>query len=483
MKKWTACLLVFGLLLCLLSFGVAADEEDTPLPEETTTTAEVTTTTEEATTTTTTVAQPQTLAVELEVSVQDNGRFSITATDETGRPVADYPLFVQIGSTDKTVKTDKNGAYDSIGWTADKQLTYGSACDDNGFVVGLITYLPVSRKTVSHPNAATAGTVGTTTTTTTVTTTTEATGETDSTTAADFTTTTATEPTAVPVSGGTAGVIIGSCTTSYQGDAVLTNVATDSTVLGLFGYGQSEFLSSSSFQISKSDYASLFGTYSKYTPLLNIGAATELPSETMLNAVIQSSKELSGYSSNERKAITFRLSFLVLDAAGQVVPMDQLTANTTYVVKIPVPASMKDADTLAITMPSEDGLMTPITVKPSDGCIYLQINSLPENYTLIEFTKETVGSGIISLLLYIAGFLLLAGAGVLLYLFVFRKPKPVAEAAAEGETEAEAAPEIAVLPEDDGDDIFSGRTDLPNYDKLIADLTAEQTPVPPSDEE
>lgn len=475
MKKWTACLLAFSLFVCLLAFSVAADEEP-PSAEEVTTTTTTTEPTEETTTeaatTTTTVEQPQRLAVELEVA-EDNGRFTIEAVDENGRPVADYPLFIQVGSLIiQNGKTDANGVYTSYyAWTTNKTLTYGS---DEGLVVGLTTYLPVSRKTVSHPNAVKPGTVGTTTTTTTVT---ETTTEADSATTTDSITTTV--PTDVPTSGGTTNVIIGSCTTSHQGDSVLTNVATDSTVLGLFGYGQNEFLGSSSFQISKSDYAALFGSYSSYTPLLNVSSATVLPSETMLNAAIQRSEELKSYSSNEHKAITFRLSLLVLDASGKVVSTDQLASGITCVVKLPVPAAMKNADKLAVTMPSEDGLATPIIVKPTDGCIYLQLDSLPENYTLIEFTEETDGSSMISLLLYIAGGLLIAGAGVLLYFFVFRKPKLVAEAS----SEYEEASEIAVLPEDDGDDIFSGRTDLPTYEKPDSGETTEQTSVPPIDED
>ena len=42
-------------------------------------------------------------------------------------------------------------------------------------------------------------------------------------------------------------------------------------------------------------------------------------------------------------------------------------------------------------------------------------------------------------------------------------------------------PEIAVLPETDGDDIFSGRTDLPTYGTpIVPDIPDEQ---PPSDAE
>ncbi|MBP3434806.1 MAG: hypothetical protein J6K62_00545 [Clostridia bacterium] len=496
MKKWAACFAVLSVLLCLAAVGVAADEVTTTTTtevttttamvtttttEETTTTTEATTTTTEATTTTTeattttTVSGPQEWAVELEVSAQENGRFSITATDETGRPVAGYPLFVQVGSTVSNVETNANGIYNSIGWTAGKKLTYGG----EGLVVGDITYLPVSRVTVSHPNAVTPGTtVPTVTTTIAATTTTATEAETDSTTSTESAPTT--ESTAIPVVGSTAaGVIIGNRTTAYSGNDVLTNVATDSTVLGLFGYDQNTFLNSALLQIDKAGYTAIVGTYSNYSVLLNVGAATELPSETMLNAALKGSEEFGEYSSNERKVINFRLSLLVLDSTGAIVPQNELPAGATYVVKLPVPESMKEADKLAITIPSGNGLQTPVLVEPHDGCIWLRVDALPENYTLIEFTEEAAGSDIISLLLYIAGFLLLAGAGLLLFFFVFRKPKP---AVVTNEDEIDV-PEIAVLPENDGDDIFSGRTDLPSYEVPPAEFPTEEPPAPSSDEE
>ena len=487
MKKWAACFAALSVMLCLAAVGVAADEVTTTITAEvtTTTTAEVTTTTEQTTTTevttttteattTTTQSVPQTLTVELEVSVEDTGWFAITATDSAGRPVAGYTLSVQVGSmTLANTKTNQNGVYNSRPnrWLKDQLLTLSG----QQTVVGNTTYLPVAKKTISHPNAVAAGTTATTTVTTTVT-------ESQTTVTEAGTSTTEASPTtqdtAVPVVGSTAaGVIIGDRTTSYRGEAVLTNVATDSTVLSLFGYGQNEFLSNASLQLDKAAYTAIVGTYSNYSVLLNVSAATALPSETMLNAALKGSEDFSEYSSNERKVINFRLSLLVLDSTGAIVPVATLPAGTTCVVKLPVPESMKEADKLAITIPSGNGLQTPVPVEPQDGCIWLRVDALPENYTLIEFTEEAAGSAIISLLLYIAGFLLLAGAGLLLFFFVFRKPKPVA-AANEDEVDV---PEIAVLPETDGDDIFSGRTDLENYE--IPPAPELPTEEPPSDTE
>ena len=345
--------------------------------------------------------------------------------------------------------------------------------------------------TTTESTTTTTETVTTTTATTTeaVTTTTEATtttsdkttvteSETTTTTVAEGTSTT--EDTAVPVVGSTAAeIIMGDRTTSYKGNDVVTNVATDSTVLGLFEYDQNTFLSLAALQIDKDQYTAVVGKYGNYSVLLNVTAATSLPSETMLNAALKGSEEFGEYSANERKVINFRLSLLVLDSTGAVVPQSELPAGMTCVVKLPVPASMKESDKLAITIPSGNGLQNPVAVEPHDGCIWLRVDALPENYTLIEFTEETAGSDVISLSLYIVGVLLLAGAGLLLFFFVFRKPKAVSET---DEDEVDV-PEIAVLPEDDGDNIFSGRTDLPEYDITSAEPPAEDPPVVPSDDE
>ncbi len=487
MKKLTAYVTAILLLLSLPVLGVSADETTTTTTTETTTTtAQTTTTVTESETTTTTTTEvtttttgttgvtqiePQTLEVELDVSVQGNGLFAITATDREGRPVAGYRLYVQVGAmTFNNAVTNANGVYNCLNrWNANDKLTYGSY-GDAAQVIGINTYLPVARVTIANPNApTTAGTTVSTTTTTAGQTTTTAKQETTSTEEVTGTTTTVVEAGSTTV-----GLIFGDRTTAYRGDKVLTNVVTDNTVLTQFGYERQAFLANAGLEISKKDYGAIAGNFGNYTVMLNVGAATVIPSTTMLEAALKDSGTYGHYQMNDHQVTTFHLSLIVLDSTGEVVPQSNYPANATYVIQLPVPESMKDADELAITIPAENGLQTPVPVEVHDGCIRLQVNALPENYTLIAFAKEEQGSDVFSLILYIVGGLLLIGAGLLLYFFVFRKPKPAAE---ENQDEVDV-PEIAALPQDDEDNIFSGRTDIP-----AVDPAPTQEPIPPSDEE
>lgn len=155
--------------------------------------------------------------------------------------------------------------------------------------------------------------------------------------------------------------------------------------------------------------------------------------------------------------ITMQTSFLMLSKGQNVVPVTAVPLGATYTVELPIPESMEDHSEFLVTITDGDGLQKPIKITAEDGIIRFGIQSM-EVFTVIglgEGGSRVGGIPTIAIILLVIGILLLVAAGVLLWLFVFRKPAP---------KKAEEAPEIVPTPETSGDDIFSGRTDLPPSD-------------------
>ncbi len=408
-----------------------------------------------------------TFEVNLSAVINEDGTVTITAKDLRGVPIHGYRLNLTIGNMSGiTAITDKDGVYHSS-ITLDPGQTLFYEGVGNSLKNG-VRYETVERQSLVRPMPTTTKSPTTTAPITTVPSTTVTTETT-------VPTTTQTDvqagATTVDTPDVTYATILGAGTTANEGDKVALNVSLDEGVLGLFGGDRNAFADRARLLVSKNDYSSLVGRANNVL-MLNVTSPAAQASAAQVQAALNGVSTFSHYTEQNRDWFTFDLSLLILDKDGSVIPVSALPVDSTYVVQLPVPESMKQCDTLAITVQDGDGLMQPMEVAVSNGCFRLEINSL-EAYTLIGFTGNGLGrAGGVSwwvVLLYVLGVLLLAGAGVLLYLFVFRKPAPVEqEPAAQAEEDAPAA---VVLPEDDGNDIFSGRTDMPSFTQ------------PPSDDE
>lgn len=406
-----------------------------------------------------------TAEVTLSAVINDDGTVTVTAKNASGIAVPGYSLLLTIGNMSGiTGQTDANGKYTSF-----ITLDYGQSVTYEGVatIAGQITYAAAAQQSMVRPRPTT------TTKATTVPTTTGTEATTDTTTDTTVDTTVGTTVSTVPDAGttGTSAdlqtivTVVGAGTTAVKNDKVLLNVSTDTGVLNLFGCEAGDFAGNARLHISQTDYISLVGRNSSNMLMLNMLTSANQVSETQIRTALEGASAFADYSENERTWVTFDLSFLILDKGGNVIPVSAMPIDSTYVVELPVPASMKNCKELAVTMMDGDGLMPPVKVAVSDGRFKLEINAL-ESYTLIGFAREDGGNagGVSSLVvwLFVIGILLIAGAGVLLFLFVFRKPAPAAAATV---AEEDAAPPIIVSqPEDDGNDIYSGRTDMPPSD-------------------
>ena len=404
--------------------------------------------------------------VTLSHEIRDDGTVTVKAVNGSGVPVAGYQLSLTVGSIRVNGTTDAQGAY-----VARYRLSYGDTLMYEGKETydGVICYAAVEQKTVVREQPVTTTPPTSATTTTMTQTTTEVTTTTTETTTA---TTEATTTTGKPTVGTTASTgpsssgsiapggktnasVFGPGTTSTQKDQVALNVSTDTGMLALFGCESDGFDDQARFLVSKEDYKKLVGRTGN-SLMLNVLTPAEQASEAQVEEALSQNADFGEYG-DKYSWVTMQTSFLMLDKEGNVVPVTAVPIDATYTVELPIPDSMSDHSTFLITLTDGDGLQEPIKITAEDGILRFGIQSM-EVFTVIGFGEggsKVGGIPTTAIVLLVVGILLLVAAGILLWLFVFRKPK---------EKKEETKPVVAPTPEVSGDDIFSGRTDLPPSD-------------------
>ncbi len=427
MKKVLAVLLAALLLMSMAAIGVGVSAEGT--------------------TTTAGVVKPR-VAVTLTASFNADGTLTVKAVDAAGAPVVGYQVALVLQGMQEPgfCKTDSQGIYKSI-FTVDK----GKTASFEGYETYTDTaiYDPVAKTTITRQAETTTPVASVTTTTVAGETTTTVSGET--TTTAEETTTEqqAAAPTGTTAS--TTGIVKGNSTTAVEDDQIAVNAVTDTALLENFALTRQDFLNKARLLVSEEDYTKLVGRTGN-TPMLSVRTSVTEVTPAMVQSALSNVSEFSGYSEDQRQIFTFDLSLLMFSRTGKEVPVTALPDDVIFTVQLPIPTKMKNLSAFAITVMDGDELMTPQKLDVKNGMFELKINSL-EAYTLIGFgeeTEESAGGASWRLtVLLIAGILLLAGAGALLYFFVLRKPDEVAEVDEEP-TEAH---------EDTDTDIYSGRTD------------------------
>lgn len=402
------------------------------------------------------------LAVTLDIVINADGSVTVTATDDNGRRVPNYPLTLTLGAMTYNEKTGADGTF-----TSRIRLEYGQAasCTSSGMTADGITYTEASQVEVVYQKPTTTTTTEPTTTTTTgpegeTTTTIEGEPTETTTTTEQKKTTTTYKPvnaTTVPTTMPSYATILGPATTAVKNDKIAVNVSLDENILNLFDLKVADFNNTARMLIDKEDYNNLVGR--NHQLMLNVLTPPMQATDAQVANAIANQSKFSGYDEEHRVAITFDLSFLLTDKMGNVVPVSALPLNSTYIVQLPVPAGMRSCDKLAITLFDGDELMAPMEVTVNNGYFQLEINSL-EPYTLIGFRdgegSAAGGSSVLLIVLLVVGILLLVGAAVLLYLFVLRKPVPKKPAPRR---------EIPVPDTFDENDIFSGRDDYPEISR------------------
>lgn len=361
------------------------------------------------------------------LELNSNGQVVATLVDQYNRPISDYRVKMQVGSVTENRTTDENGQAVSgtpIGNTdQDKagvlviaenstkvieNATFNFVGANKSFFEGTITTAPPTTKPTTPSS-----------TTTTQQTTTPTTKEPVITTgtAGSNQTTNGTQET-LP----TYEIVPGAGTTSIVDDNVAVNMNVDTNILSLFGLSKEDFDGQGRLLMSPETYQALVGDSSGSVMLNLLSPRVEI-SDGLIQGAINGVSDFSAYSVSQRKSVVFDLS-LALSVNGVDTEIEPVTGE--YMLQIPVPASMKDAEKLAITIYNGTTLETPVEVTVKDGAIHFKA-SPTGTYVLMGFMAEegskAGGVPTLVIVLLIVGVLLLAGAGVLLYFFVIRKPK------------------------------------------------------------
>lgn len=407
-----------------------------------------------------------------------SGKVVATLKDEYGRPVSGYPVKMEIGNIIEDGKqhiTDAKGQVTSntpIENTDEAKKTVLCIAENSsntingitirylgtqkgffdGFTVPPVTTTspPTSGDTSSNP------TTGDSTTTSPVITT----GSKD-----PISSSTNTQPDANV----TYPTILGAGTTAMVDNRVAVNLSMDSGVLTAFGLTQNDFATKGRMLLSPEAYQSL--VTSNGTLMLNLRSSNTVISEALVQGALSGNSDFSAYPSDRRKVVAFDLSLLTQSDGSYV---DLTDSKVTVEIQLPIPASMKNSDKMAITIYDGGSLVKPMQVDIKDGTVTFQTNNMG-TFVLMGFLGES-GKGapvsVLVIVLLVVGVLLLVGAGLLLYFFVIRKPKDdeeMEEFSEEDETDGmeEDATEFVRLDDELQDydpnsrDIYSGRDDMP----------------------
>lgn len=187
-----------------------------------------------------------------------------------------------------------------------------------------------------------------------------------------------------------------------------------------FGLTQNDFATKGRMLLSPEAYQSL--VTSNGTLMLNLRSSNAVISEALVQGALSGNSDFSAYPSDRRKVVAFDLSLLTQSDGSYV---DLTDTNVTVEIQLPIPASMKNSDKMAITIYDGGTLVKPMQVDIKDGTVTFQTNNMG-TFVLMGFLGES-GKGapvsILVIVLLVVGVLLLVGAGLLLYFFVIRKPK------------------------------------------------------------
>lgn len=398
------------------------------------------------------------VAVTLTMTFNEDGSLTVKATDPSGSPIAGYTVSLSIGSMSNIRKTTgSDGTYTSRLLTSYGQSAYcqGVRTEAEGGVVYLgteqITAVRTEPTTTADPTATTG-----TETTGTETTTTESTAETTVTDSEPTTTVTQTVITFPAIRG------VG--TTAVQGNRIAVNVSLDTNVLQQFGLTMEDFDKTGRLLLEKNDYSDLVQRSNSRLLMLNLLTAQNAPNAAQLETAVAGSS-FSKYAPEDQKALSFDLSFLILDkVSGTVIQNASVPLNTAYIIQLPVPANMRDCAQFAVSTSNGGTVGELIPVEVKNGYFQLQLGSL-DSYTLFGFgSGGSVANGfggntVLLIVLGVVALVLLLAGGALLYWFVIRKPVPKRKR------------RVAAVPTTLGeDDIYSGRSDF-----------SEITRRPPSD--
>ena len=269
-------------------------------------------------------------------------------------------------------------------------------------------------------------------------------------------------------------------TTTVSGDLVAIGVSVDNPLLIASGSTQAEFNSRARMWMDNNLYRSLV-TSPASTLHLQLTINEQAGDTARLIAAKNADAAYASYADEEVKGFAMDLAIAYVDEYTSV-PLD--IEDGTYIVEIPVPATLRSCEKLAVAVCTSEGLAQLIEVKPSNGMLNFTIQRF-QTLALVGFGNSSVSLDALSntpwllVLAIVLGIVLIAGGIVLLVFVAFRK-KPVSASendAADADTDDVPAQAVSFEVQEEEDDVFVA----PAEPQKVSPVAA-QTPVQPKAE-
>lgn len=452
-KKIFTSLLICA-LLCSVAFTVVAEDPTTTTTEQTqtttttedvavgaTTTADTETTTTADTETTTTVGAIQGEQNTRLIIMNLNDKLTARVTDSKGNPLAGVKVYLQLGTTEMPgVETDQNG-YANFRYAYPQDGVY-IYCYTEDTVIENVTYRGAK---ASVGTAQT--TVGATTLQGEETTTSKTTYRQTSKHTTRSKTTRATTKTLVKYTG------VG--TTGMEETYISLSAGFDSGILEAFGHDEQRFAEDARLLLAPESYAAILGDLNGVLTL-NVATSNAEVTDEQITAALQNDVVLSQTPIADISRIVLDLSLqCFLPQEQQTVDMWNVT-NGSYIVQLPIPKSMRGAQSITVSSVNKDGISEPIVANVSkDGFFRFETTSPVQTVLIMGFPGSFLGSLAngsvrIAIVFLVLGLLCIGGAVFLFFYFVYtpKKGKKNEIPAAEAQDIADDV-QIADGPQDD----------------------------------
>ncbi len=392
-----------------------------------------------------TVKIPGSLDTLMTVKV-DHGSIIATITDESKRPIAEYPITLYFGTEKQDVGvSDANGRVTFNVVAPGEDTLVKCVADDK--TIGVVTYKGCEATLTNSPPLTQGTDVSETTQTMVENTTAKTTRKTSK-------STTTKEPTSKSTVA-TYAVIAGAGTTAVSGEKIAVNVSYDSQVQKNFGYSQAEFDANARMLVNKELYSEIVGDTNGTLMLMASTSAIDI-TDQHISAAISGRSKYSTFNSEEALRLPVDLSLLYVDSSKNINTTMGMPASEVTVV-LPIPKEMADTKkyTIVAALCDANGITKLLDTSVEASTLQFTTNTLSSVVILgfkspLSLVANSGGIPTIVIVLITIGILMLGGAGTLLYFFFLRKPLPeTGETDGEDFTADDAASSDEVLNERD----------------------------------
>ncbi len=362
--------------------------------------------------------------------LEKDGKIAARLATAAGVPVAGVPVSVQIGSTKMPAVTTDAQGYAVFSYAFPQDNTY----------IYCYTALTLVGNTSYKAAAAAVGKQGGNDTTTSQT---EGTTDGAATTAATTLATTVSTQQATTVKktqdAEKLTVYTATGTTGKEGTHVLLDFSFDSGVLNAFKMEQNAFTKAAKLLLTPDCYTKMMaetnGALTMSVSTLDITVTDEQIAAAMAEDVVLSSDDAA-----DVERIVLDLSLQRYNTQTAVFSDVSNVAQGDYVIQLPIPQSMRSAQTIAVAAATVDGISKPVYAHISKDGFFRFETTTPVGAIVVlgmkgsvpgAWTGHAVGWAIT---LFVIGLLCIVGA-VLLYVRYVRRPKAKKSEAAADESE------------------------------------------------